>query len=199
MNYEEITKENTFWKLFKLTWKLSTAKDTYWVFLISMSLLFLYYTLNLSGLEKVEDLIVSSTNTLLSASVSLLGFIFAAYVVFANMTDKELMYVMAVNDHPEHNMSFLKYGHCNFIKIMFDLLCIIFVTYLGAIIVPTLPKFAAVQSTAIKLIFVFVLAVYQSFFILVLMLCKSAIYNVYHSIMLSIRWYAEDKAKKPNK
>jgi hypothetical protein len=198
MNFEEITQENSFWKLYKLTRKINTAKDTFWVFLLSVFLLFVYYSLRIESLIEVESLVASSTSTVLSASISLIGFIFAAYVVFANMTDKKLMYVMAMNKHPKYDMSFLKYGHCNFIKIMLDLLCIAILTYLGSVIIPTLPKFNELGLLSLKLIYLFLLATYQSFFVLILMLCKSAIFNVYHSIMMSMRWYAEEEYQQQN-
>lgn len=196
MEFEEITKENSFWKLFKLTRKIKTPRDTLLVFFCSFSLLFAFYSLRVSSLKDIEALIIVASDTLLTLSTSLIGFIFAAYVLFASMTDKELMRVMALHQHPDYNMSFLKFGHCNFIKIILDLLFLLFVAYLGKTIFPTLPEFKSITSDFIKIIYVFLLATYQASFILVLMLCKSAIFNVYHSIMMSTRWYAEEKEKE---
>ncbi|ABG40254.1 hypothetical protein Patl_1733 [Paraglaciecola sp. T6c] len=196
MEFEEITKENTFWKLFKLTREIKTARDTFWVFLCSLAILFAFYSLRIDSLKDVETLIVSASDTVLTASVSLIGFIFAAYVLFASMTDKELMRIMALHKHPNYDMSYLKLGHCNFIKIILDLLMLVAIAYLGKILLPTFPEFDSITFYFTKLIYIFLLSVYQAGFILVLMLCKSAIFNVYHSIMMSTRWYAEEKVKE---
>tara|TARA_B110000211_G_C13891922_1_gene469958 strand:+ start:49 stop:639 length:591 start_codon:yes stop_codon:yes gene_type:complete len=196
MKYEEITSENSFWKLFKLTWQIPAAKDTKYAFFLFLTVLLSYYWFSKERLVSVEALILNVAEGIVSATISLIGFIFAAYIVFANLADRKLMHLMATNKHPKYNMSFLKYGHCNFIKIMFDLLIIVFLTYIGIIFVPTLPKFNDIDSNSLRLLYIFILAMYQSFYILIIMLCKSAIFNVYNSIMVGVRFYAEEQENK---
>ena len=195
MKHEDMTSENSFWKLFKLTWQISAAKDTKYVFFLFLFFLLIYYWFKKESLVGVETLILTTANGIVSATISLIGFIFAAYIVFANLADRKLMHIMAVNKHPDYKMSFLKYGHCNFIRIMFDLLIIVFITYLGLIFMPTLPKFNSLESNTLKLLYIFILSMYQSFYVLIIMLCKSAIFNVYNSIMVSVRFFAEEQDK----
>lgn len=190
MKFEEITEENSFFKLYKLTRQIPASKDSIWVFVLSYILLFVFYWLSDSTMEQLTALVISTASFILSSSISLIGFIFAAYVVFANLADKELVGFMAVNKHPEFDMTFLKYGHCNFIKIMFDLIGIMLITFVMQTIFET-PTSLLATSHFYAFIPVAVISLLKALILLIFMLCKSAIYNVYHSVMLSARWHAE--------
>lgn len=197
MNFSEITAENSFWKMFKLARKIKTPKDTFVIFFATLAVLIAYYCSSYGEMnsEDIDKAIITATSTILTTSLSLLGFIFAAYVVFATMTDKDLMCHMASKQNTSYGMSYLKYGHCCFVKIMVDLLVLALVSYISNAYFSVSADFGTLDNDWKKYLYLILLAAHQASFLLILMLCKSAIYNVYHSIMVGVRWYAQSKSE----
>jgi hypothetical protein len=153
----------------------------------------IFFVIGFDGLDRrLEDIqgIKEVLKILLSTSVSIMGFVLAGYAIFATLTDKELQLEMSKHLEPKTNLNYLKYSHVIFIRILVDLLLIAFLSLIF---------FAYLEMSVIdnvSLVHASVLVVIEplmyAFMVLILMLCKSFIYNVYHSIMTSIRWYSEN-------
>lgn len=201
MNFADITAENSFWKMFKLAHKIKTPKDTFVAFFTALAILSIFYGLSFEQVngDDIDKALLSISSTALTTSLSLLGFIFAAYLVFATMTDKVLMVHMASIKNPLYGMSYLKYGHCCFVKIMIDLLFVALISLVSNIYFSVATDYKSLTEDWQKYLYITLLAAHQSSFILILMLCKSAIYNVYHIIMVGVRWHAQAKEKDKDK
>jgi hypothetical protein len=190
MSHEDLTKENNFWKLYAITRKIPDAKDNVVVFSISY---FIFLLISFDGLDKTVEEIMNLKEVLkilLSTSVSVMGFILAGYAIFATLTDKVLQLEMSKHPEPITNLNYLKYSHAIFIRILIDLLLIAFLSlmFFAYLEMSVNDDFNLTQSILLSVVEPLIYA----FFVLILMLCKSFIYNVYNSIMTSIRWYSEN-------
>ncbi|TVP14285.1 hypothetical protein [Shewanella sp. KCT] len=192
-NLEIITKENSFWKLYKVCRKLKTSKDNLIVFVLS---LLYFYTLNMysfsSNNELISEITLASTN-LISWSVSLIGFALSGYAIFATLSEKKMQLRMAFVTDENNNISYLKSTHCTFMRIIIDMISIVLLTFLLtnkhllehiSISIPDLESGLSITNATLCLMLGWI----QSLLILEIMLAKSFVYNVYHSIMVSIRW-----------
>ena len=192
-NLETITKENSFWKLYKVCRKLKTSKDNLIVFVLS---LLYFYTLSMysfsSNNELISEIMLASTN-LISWSVSLIGFALSGYAIFATLSEKKMQLRMAFVTDENNKISYLKSTHCTFMRIIIDMISIVLLTFLLtnkhllehiSIAIPDLESGLSVTNATLCLILGWI----QSLLILEIMLAKSFVYNVYHSIMVSIRW-----------
>ncbi|WP_102797120.1 hypothetical protein [Bowmanella denitrificans] len=188
MKFEDLTEENNFWKLYALTRKIPDSKDNVLIFIVSYIIFFSY---NYDGL-KIEvdefDRVKDALKLLLSTLLSIMGFILAGYAIFATLTDKELQHELADHIEPTTKLNYLKYSHCIFIRILVDLLLIAFLSLLFFAFL----EMANGISFEIEVLISIIEPLVYALMVLILMLCKSFIYNVYHSIMTSMRWYSEN-------
>lgn len=195
---ENITEENSFWKLYKICRKLPTSKDNLIVFVLSF---IFFYTLNMyslpSKVELIVDIMAVSTN-LISWSVSLIGFALSGYAIYATLADKEMQLRMADVNDKKHGLSFLKSTHCMFMRIIIDMISVVLLVFLltnesllGHIsaVIPNSDNGFSLSTTFLCILLSWI----QSLFIFEVMLAKSFVYNVYHSVMVSIRWVGENK------
>lgn len=201
---DEITQENSFWKLYKVCRKLPTSKENLVVFVFSFVF---FYTLNmysfLNKTELIADIVAISTN-LISWSVSLIGFVLSGYAIYATLADKEMQLKMAYVHDKKYKLNFLKSTHCIFMKIVIDMISVVFLVYILAneallehiaAVIPNLSNGFSLSTT----FFCILLGWIQSLFIFEIMLAKSFVYNVYHSVMVSIRWAGVKEAEENKK
>ncbi|QYX64114.1 hypothetical protein K2227_18400 [Shewanella putrefaciens] len=190
---DEITQENSFWKLYKACRKIPTSKENIVVFVFSFVF---FYTLNMyslqSNAELIVDIVTTSTN-LISWSVSLIGFVLSGYAIYATLADKKMQLKMAYVHDKKNNMNYLKSTHCIFMKIVIDMISVVFLVYILtneallehiAAVIPNLNNGLSLSTTVLCIHLGWI----QSLFVFEIMLAKSFVYNVYHSVMVSIRW-----------
>ena len=154
-------------------------------------------------LEKKLDLISELSSNLISWSVSLLAFILAGYSIFASSASKSMQVAMERFKSQDVGMSHLKKIHCIFLKICIDILMVVAILY-----ITSLPPFLSLSELSSSTPFyingnpVFLidllLAFQSSLFVLVLMLSKSFIFNLFHSVMTTVRWEAESNPSEQN-
>ncbi len=194
---EAITELNSFSKLYCVVRKVKTSKHISRVFCL---MLFLFGVVNLTG----EINMLSTINSLLSYSssainwsVAILGFILAGYSIYSTLTDKELNLALATVKHPSYKISYLAYTHAVFVKVIIEITAICLFSFIVQVIAdsPLMESIVKEGSVANYTLYfcILVLTVVQALFVYVLMSCLVFIYNVYHSIMTSVRWFAENK------
>ena len=114
----ELTDENSFWKLYKLTRVIPTNKDNlyiYWLFFMFFAVI---SQLSVTTLELELEFFATKAKDLIGWSISILGFILAGYSIFASLTDKSLQLKLASAIEPVTQLNLLKHTHCLFVKIL---------------------------------------------------------------------------------
>lgn len=192
----ELTDENSFWKLYKLTRKIPTSKDNLYVYWLFFSLFILIAPLSTATLDLKLESFAVNVKDLIGWSISILGFILAGYSIFASLTDKSLQLKLASAIEPKTKLNLLKHTHCLFVKVLIELIIMVFLAYILKVIfskevILPLIDIMGIQDSIASMAISFIDAVISSLFVMMLLLCKSFIYNVYHVIMVSIRWHAQ--------
>lgn len=196
-----ITSETSFWQLYKLCRKIPSSKDNLIVFWLSLGLFSLGYTwLNVTSALRLELLNDLSSN-LIAWSVSLLAFILAGYSIFASSASKSMQVAMERFDSKDDGMSHLKKIHCIFLKICIDILLVVFILFITSLtpfhdVMKVVNNSIASSVLQASIMFDLLLAFQSSLFVLVLMLSKSFIFNLFHSVMTTVRWEAEIELSK---
>lgn len=196
-DFSDITKESSFWKLYLACRKIPSNKDNAIVSLLSFLLsMLIIYCCNYTSNELIKSINEASIN-ITTWSVGIIGFILAGYAIFATLAQPDMQMKMALIKSDVNELSFLKLIHYSFIKCIIDMLFIIFVCFVFSIDFVSKILYQMrdiyIMGVDVKTYFlVFILAMIYSLFVLLLMLTKSFVYNVCHSVMTSIRWYAEN-------
>ncbi|WBA16386.1 hypothetical protein [Salinivibrio proteolyticus] len=195
---DDITAENSFWCLYKVIRNMKDSSDNMLVFFATFLIMLFLNSSSTTTTEMLLNEIQLVSTNIINWSVSIVGFILAGYSIYSTLSDKELQYSMSRFIDDRYNISYLKSSHCVFIKVIIDIISLSLLTYLYSSFMRTdIPKGISnvylFEVSIYKIYLCFTLSLLQSFFVLILMMCKSFIYNVYHSIMTSIRWYGENK------
>ncbi|WP_028108885.1 hypothetical protein [Ferrimonas futtsuensis] len=197
----ELTSESNFWKLYIIIRRIKSGTDTKVISLLSFILIFLLNVNTEGDVVYLSDEIQKVSGNIIGWSVSIVGFILAGYSIYSTLSDKEFQLSMSKFHDKKNGVSHLKSSHCVFIKVVVDIISLTLITYLYSLFMKTdIPMQASnvfvFGVSVYKVYLYFTLSLLQSFFVLILLMCKSFIYNVYHSIMTSIRWYGENKPEE---
>ncbi len=189
---EEITSERNLFALIRLSFKIKTKIINAVLPLALAALVFCFglYKPPL-GIE-VLDIIKNAVGWI----YSVLSFLVAGYTIFATITSLDLSIALMSTKEKTTGLPYLKYIHATFYKTIF----IFAVTgLLGSIISFAYPVRHLVTSIFIdafgfNILPNIVLSVYFFLFLLSMMSMSSFLYNVYTSVMMSVRWALESKA-----
>lgn len=197
---ESITGLSNFIKLYRVVRRIKTSKH---ILLVFFTVLIVFSTFNFLGKWDFQDLsktLIDYSNDLITWTISILGFILAGYSIYATLTDKELNLALASVTNTDYGVSYLVFSHAVFIKVIIEITVIGLLAFMVQVIVDSaLIKSLVTEGGNSKftiLLFIFLLTLIQSLFTYILMSCLVFIYNVYHNIMTSIRWFAENKLEK---
>ncbi|WP_249554518.1 hypothetical protein [Shewanella sp. 8A] len=194
---EEITSLNGFAKLYRKTREIKTSPLLIKSFFIALALITaLNFDVNTEA-NLIASKIVEYSENLINWGVSILGFILAGYSIYATLTDKKLNLALAMVKHPNYDMSYLMYTHLVFIKVIIEITVICVITFFAKITFDSFSTQLLIKNhdstILLNYLLIFTLSIIQSLLNLILMICLVFIYNVYHSIMTSIRWFAENQ------
>lgn len=154
-----------------------------------------------SGLWEVSEILTVTRSIIESGfdvSINLLGFLLAGFTVFTSIYKSELMLFMAKEEKEGTGLSYLKYNMYHFMKLFIVLLIFCFVCFIlkilsvqngflsGLAISFKIPY----QTKAVLIKIAFMITTFCQFYILICL--KALIFNIYHIIMTSIRWDAEN-------
>jgi hypothetical protein len=157
----------------------------------------------LSSLESEFAELTKFSNDFVNRGISILGFILAGYAIFSSVTDKNLQEALAKKNEPKSGINYLKHTHALFVKILIELIILILIVFSLQVvfdieILRSLVQYDYLNDLQMTKVIATIKAVVYSLFVYVLLLCKSFVYNVYHIIMISIRWSLENPIKANN-
>lgn len=180
----EITKEKNFWDLYFAIRKVPNKLDNVIIYAISL-LVLACINYSIGPVVDGAKVIHSRTTDIISWSTAILGFAIAGYSIFATLSDKELQLALSAVIEKKSNIDYLRVAHFNMLKTIIDIIIIIFIAY-------TIQNMSTILSKT-DCGYMYFKTVSDSLFIAVLLSSKSFAFNVYSSIMMSLRWYAESK------
>ncbi|MFM4819964.1 hypothetical protein ACEUDB_04745 [Aeromonas hydrophila] len=202
-DYSDITEENSFIKLYILCRKMPLSPFsivTFWITAIIITASYLHSPRK--EIKLLLELLHTDSINIVSWSMTITGFVIAGYAIHATLADKKmLMRMHTVQDH-RHGMSYLKSINGVYIKICIDLIISTITIFLISnkvlleVIFP-LDKISGSERLYHLLISMFI-GIVNALFVLQLVLALSFIYNMHHSVMTAVRWYAMNNTC-PNK
>lgn len=191
---KEITAEKNFWHLVAMVWKVPFEFRNLIIPFVLATLVFL---LAYCGGQLSISEFVSFVNLSLGWIFSILSFMVAGYTIFATVTNLELSIALMKHEHEASGLPFLKYLHATFYK------AILSFTFLGFFGVFVVLFFSTKKFIPLLLISYLVpyknaiVSVLYSWYVFMLsisfMLLFSFLFNIYASVMMAVRWKAEQE------
>lgn len=193
---DSFTSETNLWQIYRKSRRIRSSKfnvyTTLGVFLLVSVAVFFSDQGVTETIKGARELATLGLNT----TLTVLGFLVAGFTIFATVTNPNMLIAMGERRNEESGLSWLKHSFFVLIRtfiyfLAYAVICFA-VVYLAApggiahLLVALSPHPAEYTLCAAKAAFV-VLAVGQYF---LLMQLKSFIYNMYHSVVASLRWRA---------
>lgn len=196
-NPNDLTKEKKLWDIYIASRRIPFSRFN----TITTALVFLLLVVNswftTQPVSETLDLVRDLSNTGLAISLSTLGFLLAGFTIFATVSQPSLSLRMAEILHPVSGLSYLKHNYFIFLRVFvyylaFSIFCLLVVVFghKGGL----LPLLASFSPYPDEVTFAIVKASYVLLFTgyyFLIMQLKSFIFNIYHSVMTSLRWKAE--------
>lgn len=133
----------------------------------------------------------------LSIALSTLGFLLAGFTIFATVSQPSLSLRMSEIMHPDSGLSYLKHNYFIFLRVFiyyitFSAFCLFIIMFghkggLMSLLVSCSPYEENVKFAVVKISYVLL---FTGYYFLIMQL-KSFVFNIYHSVMTSLRWKAE--------
>lgn len=194
---KDLTKEKRLWDIYiaskRIPFSRFNAITTAFVFILLLA----NSWFTTQPVEETIELVRDLSRTGLAVALSTLGFLLAGFTIFATVTQPSLSLRMAEIAHPDSGLSYLKHNYFVFLRVfiyylLFSIFCLFIIMFghKGGLIpllvsyspYPEQVKFAVVKASYVLL--------FTGYYFLVMQL-KSFIFNIYHSVMTSLRWKAE--------
>jgi len=134
----------------------------------------------------------------LSTSLSVLALLVAGFTIFATLTSPQLSLARSRSTNKKSGLTHLKHNYFVFIRVFiyyitFSVFCLSMVMFgheggLASILLILLPDYEQWRSGIVRVLYV----VFFSGFYFIIMQLKSFVFNMYHSVMTTLRWEAEN-------
>lgn len=194
---KDLTKEKRLWEIYVASRRIRGSKFNNITTTIICGLLSLNAWLTPQPLSQTIEVVREFADSGLSITLSTLGFLLAGFTIFATITQPGLSLSMAEMRHPDSGLSWLKHNYFIFIRVFiyyltFSVFCLLVLIFghkggLVSLLVACSPYSEHVKFAVVKLAYI---ALFAGSYFLIMQL-KSFIFNVYHSVMTSLRWKAE--------
>ncbi len=203
---EDLTKEKNMWHIL---WAAKCIHAPLWqqtLFFLCVVAVLIYVCLTDTDPASLAVRLRSCLGLAFNSAVALLGFLLAGFTFFASFGDKSLFLHSAKRSHDKFNeMSWLKYFMFTFVKTIFlyfaFVILSLFTLIVGSKDGPISEMLRVVDDKWEPAFRHFVVSagyvIFLPFFVFLLTILSSFIYNVYHVTMLSIQWEwaKQDKEK----
>lgn len=192
---QDLTREKTLLDVYKNSRKLSDSRLNFLVPILLVLLQCVWFFTSNPSLDLISSATTSLTDTILSFSVSILGFLLSGFTIFATITEKDFFLAMARTKKKNLPMNYLKY--------IFYIFFNVFIAYFFVTLVAILSKIFGggegiidksldflVSNANQKRYFTFIYYSFISSLALYnILLLGNFIFNVYSTLLMSVRWY----------
>lgn len=196
-NVNELTREKKLWDIYLASRRIPFSRFNIISTLIVFLLLVMNAVLSTESMIETTKFVRDMAASGFSISLSTLGFLLAGFTIFATVSQPSLSLSMAKIKNETSGLSFLKHNYFVFLRVffyyivfcVFSLLVVIFGHSGGLVstIINLTPNPDCVKFVVVKASYVLL---FTGYYFLIMQL-KSFIFNIYHSVMTSLRWKAE--------
>ena len=198
---KELTREKKLWDIYLASRRIPFSRFNFISTLVVFILLVLNAAFSRETLPDTINLVREMASSGFAISLSTLGFLLAGFTIFATVSQPSLLLSMAAVTNEKSGLSYLKHNYFIFLRVFiyyvaFSVfsLCIIIFGHSGGLIAtiinlspnPDPLRFFVVKATYVLL--------FTGYYFLIMQL-KSFIFNIYSSVMTSLRWKAEGHEK----
>lgn len=207
----DLLKEGSLWAVFRKSLRIKRSKKNLIVALIVSAFAFAV-TIPEPRAGILASQIHSLSLIILSATVSLLGFLIAGFSFFATVSDKAMFCKMAEHTHKNSGLSYLKFNLFIFMRVFAEYLLMSLLTLVAVVAFSpdsasratirrwtrdlTWPGFLNINHPMDAAFLSVMLSVLVGLFVFLLMELGSFIFNVYHVVMTTIVWEIEKEKVK---
>tara|TARA_R110001583_G_C5671499_1_gene411260 strand:- start:18971 stop:19597 length:627 start_codon:yes stop_codon:yes gene_type:complete len=191
---KDLTKEKKLWDVYLSSRTIPSSKFNTYSTLLVFFLLSMNVFLGGEDIAEITKLIRDMAFNGFSISLSTLGLLLAGFTIFATISQPSLSLSMAEIKHPDSGLSWLKHNYFIFIRVFIYYL--VFAVFSLAIsifghsggLVSTIVNFSPCPKlTKLIIVKVSYVLLFTGYYFLIMQL-KSFIFNIYHSVMTSLRW-----------
>lgn len=194
---KDLTSEKKLWDIYLASRRIPFSKFNVTSTLVVFVLLIANAAFSKEGLSETTKLVRDMAANGFSISLSTLGFLLAGFTIFATVSQPKLSLSMAAITNNSSGLSFLKHNYFVFLRVfiyyivfcVFSLSIVVFGHAGGLVstVVSYTPSPYIVKLVMVKAAYVIL---FTGYYFLIMQL-KSFIFNIYHSVMTSLRWKAE--------
>jgi len=193
----DLTSEKKLWDIYLASRRIPFSRFNVVSTLVVFVLLIANAAFSTEALAETTKLVRDMAANGFSISLSTLGFLLAGFTIFATVSQPNLSLSMAAITNKDSGLSFLKHNYFVFLRVfiyyivfcVFSLSIVVF-GHTGGLVStivshtpnPDFAKFVIVKAAYVVL--------FTGYYFLIMQL-KSFIFNIYHSVMTSLRWKAE--------
>lgn len=198
---KELTRENKLWDIYLASRRIPFSRFNFISTLVVFILLVLNAAFSREVLPDTISLVRDMASSGFAISLSTLGFLLAGFTIFATVSQPSLSLNMAAVINEKSGLSYLKHNYFIFLRVfiyyvvfsIFSLSIIIFGHSGGLIatIINLSPNPDPLRFFIVKAAYVLL---FTGYYFLIMQL-KSFIFNIYSSVMTSLRWKAEGHDK----
>lgn len=193
----ELTREKNLWQIYLLSRRIPSSKFNRISLLIGSAIMVVHVITTNQDTHEMTERVLKWAELGFGFAISTLGFLIAGFTVFATLSKPSLLLEMARQKHDETQLSYLKYNFFIFFRVfiyylIFSGVCLSFMILAQpkGFISQIIHHFS--DPECVKRIFVSVaMVLIASGFLMLLLQLKSFTFNIYHSVMTSIRWIAD--------
>lgn len=196
-NPKDLTKEKKLWDVYLASRRIPISKFNF----LTTCTVFLALVANSwfsnQSIQETILLVRTFSESGLSIALSTLGFLLAGFTIFATVSQPSLSLRMSEIMHPDSGLSYLKHNYFIFLRVFiyyitFTVFCLFIIMFghkggLVSLMVSYAPYELHVKFAVVKVSYVLL---FTGYYFLIMQL-KSFVFNIYHSVMTSLRWKAE--------
>lgn len=194
---KELTREKKLWDVYLASRRIPFSRFNVVSTLIVFLLLFLNAAFSKEALTETVELVREMASNGFAISLSTLGFLLAGFTIFATVSQPSLLLSMAGVTNKASGLPHLKHNYFIFLRVfiyylafcVFSLSIVVFGHSGGLVstIVNLSPNPEPLRFLLVKAAYVLL---FTGYYFLIMQL-KSFIFNIYSSVMTSLRWKAE--------
>jgi hypothetical protein len=192
----EITEEQSLWQLWRKAHKIKVSSFNRFLFwLLFFAMVYFLYFAELD-VKILPTILYNISEIGFTFATIMLGFSTAGFTVFSSFSNPDYLVDIAYHKHPDYNISYLKVIVCSFMNTFIVLLILLFLCFMVILLggkdglienINIFNTFNLFNIIFLKSYFMILF----SFFLFSMLLAKSLIFNIYKTIMISVRYNFE--------
>lgn len=198
----ELTEEKNLWQIYVLSRRISHSKFNRVCLILGVVLMMVHVITTTESTRDMAERVLKWSELGFGFALSTLGFLIAGFTVFATLSKPSLLLEMARQTHADSGLSYLKYNFFMFFRVfiyylVFSGMCLSFMILAQPEgFISQLIHWCQGPDLIKRYLVCVAMVLIASGFLLLLLQLKSFTFNIYHSVMTSLRWIADHPDEK---